>query len=331
MPKFFNFSTANRNCFQDSNAVLCWIFSFMGFDFFHNKKTTFRNKIICFCQKLSFLCIIAHIILLTLKLLTLKYLITHTTKAIISNFIVVCISASLWCTLYFSNEKIFKVMKDLMKISQMYNVKTSYTFTISCFAVTVAAYLISIVYKLYPFTVEEYNRILSAVYFLELENENLVKVLAIFFTVWSQAYVIFMPNCLVAMYVITCDYMKAILHVYVQKKKSGKENSTNCLNFYTYIRNTFHSFESAFSLPVFIAFSSNLVNLLLSILIFKSKEGNVLSVYMAVVNTLALSLTMLSAANVHEADKAAKEENLDCLEAMIKPCRCIQFKEIMKL
>lgn len=331
MSKLFNCSTENRNCFQNSKTILCWIFSLLGFDILHYNKTTFRNKIVCFCQKLSFLCIIAHIVLLTSKLLTLNHITTHTTKAIISNFILVCISASLWCTLYFSNEKISNVMKDLTKISLICKVKTSYTFTVSCFAVTAAAYFISVVYKLYPFTDEEYSRVLSSVYFLDLENESLVKVLAIFLTVWRQAYVIFMPNCLVTMYVITCNYMKNILHFYVQKKISGKENSTDCLNFYSYIQNIFQSFESTFSLPIFIAFSSNLANLLLSILIFKRGEENIPSVCMAVINTVALSLTMLSASSVHEADKTAKEENLDCLETMIKPCRCIQFKEIMKL
>ena len=230
-------------------------------------------------------------------------------------------SAVIFCTLHFSIRKAAKIFMHVIRLKKKLHTQHSGTFSSFCIIFIVINYLSNIIILFHPFTKGRYETLLSSWHFKESNNENLKICIACLLVAFRCFFITFLPDSVIALYIITCHDIQTILSFHLRKYKKNKILSVRrlltFLDSYQEILVNFHAFESSFCFLICLAFTTKITSLLTNVLLLNKFPDNTVFIYRAFMSFSCITIIFYIASKVAETDKHAKEINLQMLERML--------------
>ena len=305
-----------------SVSVLNCIFSIFGINIQSGRSSKFRRSIIWICQKIILSCMILCVFFFAKTIFNSEEKTKLRLKANISNLLVHTIWLFLWLSITQSQTKISRAIRDICSFTCVTEVKKINKLEIFIFVFTFVSYVYFVLFQLYPFTEEGYAQLNSRFSIEKLHNKIISIIIAFFTTVLSSAIYSLLPHSFIALYVILCNMLHTIIILYTKEaKREEVQDPKHILKRFSYYMSAmqiFQFFEEIFSKIIFVVFSGFVISLILRLTVTSEMELNFSFEVLIIFDVVSISFICLVASRVNEADKAAKEVNLQYLEMLLK-------------
>ena len=265
-----------KHSFSIRNAMY-WIFCIFGLDFDCLRNKNKGNMRLCHSLRYTLFISIAflHIVsAVRVEDSTTKLDFLKNVKFFFSALIVTCCSILLLYILRISQHKIAKILQSVSQIRNSVCVKNSNNFSSICIIFTIISYLVHVLLRLHPFTDERYTILLSRFSLGSLYNKNLKCFLAFALIACIEAFNYLLPSIFMTMYIITCHDIKIILKYFRHTNITlfHSKNRFRLLDDYLLVLSKFKIFNSEFSIPICLSFTSKITVIFVIALLIHGNE-----------------------------------------------------------
>lgn len=320
-----------RSHTPSSMTILKCILDMLGLKISY-QKNKLRNNIVWFCNKIAILVIIILIFLMFVKVFNLQHFSKRMKKIVISSSIMESNFILFWCTILYSGKNISKICKRIERLKKTFKITLSGHFSILLIIFLFLSYTSVVVADMYDKDNEEF---LSELYFSKFINKNARRGLALALTFIYHSYLTLLPHTFITLYIILCHDIYTILLLYIKRNNvinsQNKECITQWFDFYSSALHTFQSFESTFSLSIFIVFSQSLGCILSNIFLIIENGPFFSGVCTSMINMILITLIILVASKVYETDGMVKRINLQNLENLLQIDKQFQTVKALRI
>lgn len=238
----------------------------------------------------------------------------------------------MWCYIIKYQTKLKKIMRKLQKMEKLLEMSNPQTLIVFCYVFFVSSICIWAMYLyVYHYNSPQTKDIVQMLTFDRLNTRNIhwSVTFICWHTYYFQKFCAFSFTCYFALFcIIVFYYMMIMLSRHVEINKSIKKHRFEtrrhcdvCFIRYDSILTIFKSINFILSFPLFLDSSYTTCQILLPLLrLWNSQHllsGNYfLDIYFFTINFILFTGTIFAAYSVNEADKKAKESNIDALQLL---------------
>lgn len=319
-----------RSHTPSSMTILKCILDMLGLKMSY-QKNKLRNNIVWFCNKIAILVIIILIFLMFVKVFNFQHFSKRMKKFVISSSIIESNFTLFWCTVLYSGKNISKICKRIERLKKTFKITLSEHFSILLIMFLFLSYTSIVVTDMY----KNNEEFLSELYFSKLKNKNVTHGLALALTFIYHSYLTLLPHSFITLYIILCHDIYTILLLYIKRNNVINSQSKECITqwfeFYSSALSTFQSFESAFSLSIFIVFSQSFGYILSNVFLILENGTCFSCVCITMIHIILITLIILVASKVFETDGMVKRINLQNLEILLQIDKQFQKDKALRI
>lgn len=239
-------------------------------------------------------------------------------KYVISAHCMLLCSFLTWCYLIKHETKLKKVIKKLLRITNLRGTSSLKNFIMMYYIYLMLIFIMYICSQIYYIALDTHsfvsNKRLPVSWYIE---KCVLHVLY-----FAKHFTGFSVFCFLGLYVIVCRYMVVTLYRHIDVTKTLLKSGTSkdidmCFWRHNWILSTFQVINSVLSYPIFFSNSYNICGMFYAFIIPKWANVNIEIVSVLILNFLAFTASTFAASAVNEADKIAKMTDLKLLQPFI--------------